>query len=279
MPELPEVETIRGQIETNLFGFTVTKVHCFHSQIVSGDIEALVGETLLTVRRFGKLLVLDLSQQNTHTKISCAAHLKMTGRLELTFTQSDTPPLKDEHVRIFWNRGKERASLKFFDTRKFGHIQVIPTTEVEQLKFVHSLGPDALSITLKQFQDVCRISSRPIKSLLLDQHSIAGIGNIYACESLWMAKINPLVRANQLTHRQCLLLHTSVRRVLRESLRFGGASDNTYRDLWGHKGEYQNHFKVYHRKSLACSRCGTKITYTKLSGRGTFYCPNCQRKP
>jgi formamidopyrimidine-DNA glycosylase len=146
------------------------------------------------------------------------------------------------------------------------------------LPFIRNLGKEPLKdLTLSDFKKLLLKSSRAIKVLLLDQSKIAGIGNIYDCEALWLARIHPQRKANSLRETEIKKLFTAIEEVLREGITRGGASDNTYRNLYGGKGEYQNFFKVYGRTGKPCMRCSIPIVRESLGGRGTFFCPNCQK--
>ncbi len=269
MPELPEVETIRRQAQKELVGAKILSVEEKRSGILRGNDKDLVGKTIVRVRRFAKLLVIDLTGG-----MSLAVHLKMTGRL-LLLGPKDI--LQDHTHVIFQLNGDKR--LIYADYRRFGYLQVVPTAKVEQLPFVKTLGKEPLKDwNLSEFRVVCSKSRRAIKVLLLDQTKISGVGNIYANEALWLAKIHPLTPANQLTEKQTQALFTAIEDVLKEGIKRGGASDNTYRNLFGGKGEYQNFFKVYQRDNQACLRCHTQIKEIRTGGRGTFYCPKCQNE-
>lgn len=270
MPELPEVETIRRQIEEKLVSSRITGVSFFRETMLRGEVSSVVGKTILAARRFGKLLVIDFSEH-----LSLCVHLKMTGRLILLPVGKKFPA----HTHVVFHitlLNEERYLLSFSDSRRFGYLHLLDSAEVASLPFLMKLGREPLKdLMLIDFHALCKKTKRPIKTLLLDQQRISGIGNIYACESLWMARINPLCSANMLTDKQMESLFTAIEEVLREGLARGGASDNSYRNLLGGKGDYQNFFKVYMRTGKPCLRCSTPISYMRLGGRGTFFCPQC----
>lgn len=269
MPELPEVETIRHQMEKHLVGAAVTDVSILRGDMFRGDQTKLVGTKVTRIRRFGKLLVIDFSSDH-----SIAAHLKMTGRFTL-LDSTDSPP---QHTHIVFSL-EGNKKLTFSDYRRFGYVQVVPTLSLPSFPFLASLGPEPLKdLTVNRFIAICKNSSRPIKLLLLDQTRIAGIGNIYACEALWMAQIHPQQNANRLTQKQFKIVFRAIETVLKEGIAKGGASDNAYKDLFGHIGNYQNFFKVYAREGEPCRRCGTVIEKIIVGGRGTYLCPNCQKQ-
>lgn len=267
MPELPEVETIRRQAQRLLVGQTIKQVEVKRASIVRGDLGMLAGRKISAVRRFAKLLVLDFSGG-----WSLAIHLKMTGRLAVFANPGGFFP--HTHVVFTLSNGK---FLTFSDMRRFGYVQMVRTDKVADLKFVKSLAKEPLSeLTLSDFASLLSRSHRPIKLLLLDQTKIAGIGNIYDCEALWTARIHPLRPANSLIQSEIKRLLAAIEMVLTEGIKRGGASDNTYRDLHGEKGHYQDYFKVYQQQGKPCKRDGTPIKRIALGGRGTFFCPRCQ---
>jgi formamidopyrimidine-DNA glycosylase len=162
--------------------------------------------------------------------------------------------------------------------RKFGFVSLHTKEEILTLPFIRNLGKEPLKdLSLKDFKNLLSHSNRAIKVLLLDQSKIAGIGNIYDCEALWIAGIRPQKPANSLRQIEIKKLFTAIEDVLREGILRGGASDNSYRNLFGGKGEYQNFFKVYGRTGKPCLRCQTPIIRVSLGGRGTFFCPKCQK--
>lgn len=268
MPELPEVETIRRQASEKLIGMKITDAQYKPSKVAKGDLRQVIGKRVTGVRRFGKLLVLDL-QDN----FSLCVHLKMTGQLTL---QSEKKP-EPKYAHITFMLGNNQK-LIFSDLRKFGYVHVLPTDHVVKQPFVRSLGKEMLKdFSFADFEVMLKKSSRAIKVLLLDQQKVAGIGNIYDNEALWMAKIHPARLAKSLKPAERKRLFQALEDVLREGINRGGASDNSYLDLFGQKGNYQDFFKVYARKGQPCMRCQTPIERLSLGGRGTFLCPHCQR--
>jgi len=267
VPELPEVETIRRQSEARLAGKTIVCIEQKRFGIFHGKEEDLVGKKILGVRRFGKLLVFDFSN-----KFSLAIHLKMTGRLTLLEIGQRLP----SHTHVIFSLD-DGHRLTYSDSRRFGFAHLMLTAQIPKLPFLMKLGKEPLKdLTLAHFSQILSKTKRAIKTLLLDQTKIAGIGNIYACESLWIAKISPERPANSLEPSERKKLFDAIESVLRQGIRRGGASDNSYRNLLGGKGEYQNFFKVYAQVGKPCSRCGTKLKRIVQAGRSTFFCPKCQ---
>lgn len=288
MPELPEVETIRRQLET-LIGASIIAVRTTPSKVVRGDLQRAVGTSIRKVRRFGKLLVIDLEnaidprsprsrcslgvEDDSGGELSLCMHLKMTGRVTLLSPDESDHP--HTHIQLLLADGRR---LTFADARRFGYVSIHTGEEMASLQFIKTLGKEPLKdLRLAEFSRILAHTRRAIKIVLLDQTKIAGIGNIYACEALWMCRIHPALKANTLSTSECKQLFAAIGAVLEEGIRRGGASDNTYRNLFGGKGNYQDFFKVYGRAGEPCQRCGERIVRETLGGRGTFYCPVCQK--
>lgn len=283
MPELPEVETIRSGLAETIIGLKIKEIDIFWAKSFIGKKESLIGKKINLVERRGKNLIL-----STDGNYFLLIHLKMTG--QLIYLNDETRlagghPSKDwtgklpsKHTRIifsFSNGGK----LFFNDLRKFGWVKMVTLTEKNNALSILGLEPLSLKFKshyLKSFTK--KYPKRPIKQLLLDQSVIAGIGNIYADESLFLAKINPKTKLAELTDKDYQKIVTSVKKVLLLSLNHGGTSDSDYLTIEGKKGGMQDHLNVYHRQNKNCNRCGQQILKIKLAGRGTHYCPNCQKE-
>lgn len=268
MPELPEVETIKLGLEKHVIGHTITAVDVFFPRILSGDTDALVGAQIVAIRRFGKGLVIDLDNG-----YSMAVHVKMTGRLIYAKGGDDFP--KHTHV-IFQLDGN--AVLYFNDIRRFGWLKVVKTEDVSDMPFFRSLGPEPLrDLSLDKFKLILKKNKTPIKSLLMDQAKIAGIGNIYANDALYFAKIHPHRSSSSLQEAEAALLFTAIEEILQKSITVGGASANNYVNALGEKGTYQNQFLVYQKDGQACIYCSEPIKRIKTAGRSTFFCETCQQ--
>ncbi len=271
MPELPEVETIRRQLEREVIACRIIKIVIHRPTILLGDSNHLQAQALRSVRRFGKLLVLDF--ENGY---SACVHLKMTGRLTLQSSTESVPI--HTHLEFHLQPNKTWNRLTFSDVRRFGYVHILPSAQVESLPFIRSLGKEPLKdLSFQEFQTVVQQTARGIKTVLLDQTKIAGIGNIYACEALWIARVHPLRSSKTLTSSEQQRLFVAIEEVLQEGIARGGASDNTYRDLLGEKGNYQQFFKVYGRNGEPCVRCESPIERMVIGGRGTWFCPTCQQ--
>ncbi len=290
MPELPEVETIRIGLAELLPGLSVRGVNVLSEknfQVAPGDVQSFVaGAKIKKVRRRAKILIIDLS-----TNYSLVIHLKMTGQLVFCAndgrrfgaghpTDSLVGTLPDRSTRV--ELKLDGASLYFNDQRKFGWIRLLPTSQIPEVDFIKKLGPEPLAADFSATDFIVRLSKRPgtsIKAALLDQTVIAGVGNIYTDESLWGARLHPATLVRDLTERQMELLLNELKKVLELSIRSGGSTDRNYVDANGKKGSYLNFARVFRREGLRCPRCDTIILKTRVAGRGTHYCPRCQRDP
>lgn len=271
MPELPEVETIRQDLQKVLVGKKILSVWTDSvKQIQPSPLaveKAVVGRTITKVGRRAKMLQIFLDNGQILT-----VHLKLTGRL--LFRDQKNLPDAWTHVILTLSEGKE---LRLADTRKFGWIKLIKNQK-ELEKILSEFGPEPLDdLTEEKFSDILGQSGLPVKIVLMDQQKISGVGNIYANEALFLAKIDPRKKAKSLTGEEKKKLFEALEQVLKLGLKYRGASDQYYLDAFGKKGSYQNHFLVYQSRGQKCSKCGSIIKRINLGGRGTFYCPGCQR--
>ncbi len=275
MPELPEVETIRRQLAEELTGYRFVDVKTEWEKSFRPSFKevtaAIKDKTIGKIDRQAKLLIFRLDNN-----LDLLFHLKMTGRLLVR--KPDEPT--DEYTRSAFTlkKGSDIKELRFVDSRKFGFVKLIKSKE-EINKLLASYGPEPLKdLTLAKFSETLKSSSRPIKLVLMDQGKISGIGNIYVNDALWLAKINPKKPAKKLRPDEVKELFGAIEKVLKEGLKYGGASDQWYRQVHGEEGKYQEHFLVYGRNGEKCSRCGETINRIGFGGRGTFFCPKCQKE-
>ena len=285
MPELPEIETVKLQLQQVLPGQVLSDYTVLGTKVLQGDIGILKGKSVKEVKRAGKVLLINFGQD-----LSLGFHFKMTGQLIYDDgkkrivgghpTEDFVNKSPSSHTRIifkFSNPPSRKASegrggtLYFNDQRMFGWVALNP-------KFIDKLGPEPFDIDLKEFVKRIGKTKRPIKIAIMDQEIISGVGNIYACDALWESRIYPRLPSNQLTSNQLSILLEKIKLVLREGIKYGGAtaSDAKYMDLHGLGGHYQEHFRVYDRTGLPCLRCKTPIEKIVLGGRGTYFCPVCQ---
>jgi formamidopyrimidine-DNA glycosylase len=286
MPELPEVETVRRGLAALIIGRTVKVVtHDTPKGFpnATADVEGfLIGAKVTDIRRRAKVLMIDLS-----TGYTLVIHLKMTGQLvfrgEAVFgaghpNESLVGELPDRSTRVTFTF-KDGSHLYFNDQRKFGWVRLMPTLEVPNIDFMKKVGPEPLEadFTAMQFAERFKRRARTsIKAALLDQTVIAGVGNIYADESLWGAKIHPLRLVGTITDEEFIRLYAELRSVMNMAIEKGGSTDKNYVNAEGKRGSYLSFARVFRREGKPCPRCGTTIIKFKAAGRGTHICPHCQ---
>lgn len=289
MPELPEVETVKRGLGRLLPGLTFAAVeHDWAKSFPNAEADVqhfLIGAKVVAVTRRAKVLLIELS-----SKYSLVIHLKMTGQLVFRGQAvrfgaghpSDSLvgelPAKSTRVTFTFTDG---SKLFFNDQRKFGWVRLMPTAEIPQLDFFKRVGPEPLGADFTWQDMKTRLLKRAntnVKAALLDQSVIAGVGNIYADESLWGAKLHPATLVRDLSDANYKLLYESLRAVLQLSIDKGGSTDRNYVDAEGRKGSYLSFAKVFRREGQPCPRCGTVIIKTRVAGRGTHLCPKCQKQ-
>jgi len=283
MPELPEVETLKRQLEKRVKGKIIKDVDIFSQKNFIGKKEEIIGKKINEINRFGKVLSLKLVNIKNQTSVFLNIHLKLTGELLyaddvsnavfkeiIPFTKTNRMPAKTTRGIIKFIDG---SGLFFNDLRKFGWMKVKNMPEIPR-------GVDILSqdFTLDFFSKIIKKSKKPIKTFLMDQEKIAGIGNIYANEALFLAKIHPKREANSLIKSEIRVLFKSIKKIIEQSIKHGGSSsaDESFIQLDGTKGKHQRFFLVYQRENLPCKACGELIKRVKHFGRSSFFCPNCQ---
>jgi formamidopyrimidine-DNA glycosylase len=278
LPELPEVETVRRGLADRLDSFEIKEIEVCRARAIASPggvdqfVAGLKGATVGAWSRRGKYLMAQLEPNRG----SWGVHLRMTGQFQ--WHAKPAPPCTHTRVR-FWNQSNEE--LRFVDVRSFGEMWWVP--EGDDLDTVMTglkrLGPEPFSdvFTGAYLKQRLKGSTRPIKTALLDQSLVAGVGNIYADESLFAAGIPPLTASGKLSIEQLVRLRDELINVLNISIGVGGTTFSDFRDLEGVNGNYGGQSWVYRRSGQPCRRCGTPISREKLSGRSTHWCPNCQR--
>lgn len=272
MPELPEVETIKRDIEKHLIGHKITDVWYDWAKGLQPDPETFIkqvkGKTFKDISRWAKLFIFYVDS------VPLVVHLKLTGRL-LYRNQTD-PKDQFTHVVLKLDRGKE---LRFTDLRKFGWLRVLKDEGgLDELLSEFGIEPFTSDFTLEKFTAIIKSKAIKIKPLLMDQHLIAGVGNIYSDEALWCAQIHPETPANKLSSDQVIKLYECIQKVLKEGIEDRGTSVDEYLDLFGRPGKHESNLQVFRKNGQACPRCGTTIRKIRVGSRGTHYCPNCQVK-
>lgn len=281
MPELPEVETVRRGLELQVGRFCIDNVEVLRSRAVAapkgdpdGFVAALSGCTLARWRRRGKYLIAEL-ERGGEAAGELGAHLRMTGQFQW-LEQGERPPCPHTRVRFH----SDSHELRFVDVRSFGELWHVPlgTPTETVITGLTRLGPEPFSesFSASYLRQRLKGSSRPIKNALLDQALVAGVGNIYADESLFMAGIRPHTPAGRLPLKRLELLHQSLVEVLELSIGAGGTSFSDFRDLTGTNGNYGGQAWVYRRGGQPCRRCGSVLRRETLGGRSSHWCPTCQ---
>jgi formamidopyrimidine-DNA glycosylase len=281
MPELPEVEAIKLQLGIFLKGHTITGVEIRNTKLEIRK-ENIIGGTVIGTRRFGKVAVIDLDN-----KYSILTHVKLTGQFIYRGPNLKNPKelskkvvggIPGPHTLVIFNLDK-KGVLYYNDIRRFGWIRVEKTEDVENEKFIKKLGPEPFKdLTLEKFKALLSKTKRPVKIVIMDQEKMGGVGNIYATDALWLAKVNPKTPANQLSDQLTNQLFDAILKVLKEGIKYGGASELAFVTPDGTEGNYQGHTLAYGHTGEPCERCH-KARFEKyfLGGRGTYRCPFCQK--
>ncbi len=281
MPELPEVETVRRGLLPVMEGQRIDQAQVnrpdLRFALPQNMAARLTGQVVQTLRRRSKYILADLSSGET-----LLIHLGMSGRMLISGTQlgqfhhAHPAPEKHDHVVLTMQSG---ARVTFNDPRRFGAMDLMPTASWQTHKLLADLGPEPLGNTFNETYLAQRLANRatPIKSALLDQKVVSGLGNIYVCEVLHRAGIAPNRLAGDLTAQQAAALVPLIRTVLSEAIEAGGSSLRDYRQADGELGYFQHTFRVYDREGQPCPACATAIERLVQSGRSSFYCPSCQR--
>ncbi|KRM54904.1 DNA-formamidopyrimidine glycosylase [Lacticaseibacillus sharpeae] len=276
MPELPEVETVRRNLSGLIIGKQISQVGTDWEKILNGGLQlfrdALIGQRFIAVDRRGKYLLLRLSGDNT-----IISHLRMEGKYAL-MEDHDEPHARFTHVWFTFTDGSE---LRYFDSRKFGRMTLVQTGTEMQTAGLATIGPEptAADFSVTDFASKLARHKKAIKSVILDQATVAGVGNIYADETLWMSKIHPERPANSLQPEEVQALHDNIIAELSQAIDLGGTTVHSYVNALGKEGGFQNKLNVYGRTGEPCLRCGTPIEKIKVGGRGTHFCPHCQLAP
>lgn len=275
MPELPEVETVRRHLERRVPGRRVTRVwtsgKSLRKPLGRGFARAFAGGHFTGVRRVAKFLYLDWEDARGRNGRSLRAHLGMTGRFIFRGSEVRDRPL---HTHAVWTF-EDGASLLFCDARRFGLLEWVDRTERPAGV---GIDPTETELTGELLHGLLRRARTPLKSFLMDQRRVAGLGNIYACEALFRARLSPRRRAAGLTRAEAERLATAIRDSLAEAVRFRGTTFSDFRDLDDRPGEYGSALFVYGREDLPCKTCGAPIRRLVQAGRSTFYCAICQRR-
>jgi len=277
MPELPEVETVAQGLQKRALGRRITSVEVRHAGVIVGSPEGFVsgveGGRLVAVGRKGKALALELAGGNAQPSRYLLVRLGMTG--QLTVVPRAAPLEPHTHVRLALDAGEEE--LRFRDVRRFGRLRCCTRPEWEAVW--SALGPDAQQVTEAEFRRAMHGRRGAIKSWLMNQKVIAGLGNIYADESLFVARIHPLAQPGRVSGKKARSLFRAVRKVLERAVALQGTSFRDYLDIEGRPGNFLPRLRVYQRTGEPCRRCGHEIRRMVIAGRSSHFCPHCQPRP
>ena len=270
MPELPEVETVKNQLAPKITGRTITKVSLLWERMVKGQdprefLRLVTGQKITDLTRHGKYLIVHLSSGN-----KLILHLKMTGSLMLGKNGDEMPQYTRAIIHL-----DDGQNVYFRDPRKFGVMKMVADTKEIDAK----LGPEPLDedFTLQYFSEGLAKRTAPVKAFILEQKFIAGVGNMYADEALFAAGIDPRRPADSLKKTEIKRLYTAIREVIVAGIKYGGASVVTYYHPDGSVGTAHEHFNVAHNQKKECAVCGGRVERIVVRGRGTYYCPRCQK--
>ena len=272
MPELPEVETVKETLKHKLIGKKIIKVNIYHNNIIEyPDINNfnnnIKGQTINNIKRYGKWLIFELD------KYYLLSHLRMEGKY--FFKRKEDERNKHEHVIFTLN---DETELRYMDVRKFGKMHLILKEEIKTKGPLLDMGlePWDKNLTSKYLENKLKNKKIPIKTTLLDQSIIVGIGNIYADEILFLSNINPLKASNLLTEDELNKIIKNTKEVLESAIAKGGTTIRSYTSVDGVHGLFQQELKVHNKANNPCQVCKNIIVKTKVGGRGTYYCPTCQ---
>lgn len=287
MPELPEVETVRLQLKHKVLGKTIDSVEVFHQKTILHNRslpKKLQSKKIADIDRIGKLMIFSFADEDN---LFLLAHLKMTGQFFFvdkkgvisggghSMTAADTD-LPTKHTRVAFHFTDD-TTLYFNDMRLFGYTKLANAKEVAEAR--KGFGPEPIDadFDIDWFVTHVRKRKAPIKAVLLDQSFVAGLGNIYVDEALWRAQVKPTRLANSLTKKEAVAIATASGNVMRESIAVGGTTFQHFKDTGGANGNFTDYLKVFGKQNTACERCGGIIKKIRCAGRGTHYCPKCQK--
>lgn len=271
MPELPEVETVKEVLNTIIKNETIIKIDIYHENTIKNELNVFKfmceGKTVLDVSRIGKYLLINLTDDTT-----IISHLRMEGKYILL--NNDESIRKHTRVLFTFASGKR---LSYDDSRMFGILKSIKTSQINLEKMLTKLAPEPFDLKPIDLYNRIKKLNVPIKSVLLDQTIIAGLGNIYADEVLYACKLNPLTKANQMTMKDCESIVSSSIVILNKAIEFGGSTIKSYHASRDVDGKFQNEIMAYGKENTPCPVCSTDFHKIFVAGRGTTFCPNCQK--
>ncbi|PIR79898.1 MAG: hypothetical protein COU25_03145 [Candidatus Levybacteria bacterium CG10_big_fil_rev_8_21_14_0_10_35_13] len=288
VPELPEIETVKLGLQKYLVGHKIEKIEIKIPKMLTGPQKQILGTKITKIKRIGKGLIIEFDNG-----FALAVHFKMTG--QLVFQDKNTKglslskkvggeilPSKYSHIIFTLDKG---AMLYYNDLRQFGWMKILKKDDLMQMPFFSQMGPEpkvssdfsGKELTLDYFKNVLLKSNLAVKIILMDQKKIGGIGNIYANDALFLAKIDPRRKGKSLNVTELKKLYDAIFTVIKKSLSFGGSSDENFVNALGQDGNYQKHALVYGKQGKKCSVCNGIIEKIQLGGRGTYFCPKHQK--
>ncbi|SYZ72050.1 Formamidopyrimidine-DNA glycosylase [Candidatus Zixiibacteriota bacterium] len=272
MPELPEVETVVRGLRRTVLNRLIASIYINSPKLArayfEGDIQSLAGHKIVAVERRGKNILIEFDGH-----LTLWVHLKMTGHFY--YLPYDAPTDKHDHLIFYFKGGAN--SLHFNDYRRFGYMRLGPTEKILARKDLTELGPEPLEIKLREFIGLFHSTKRMIKPALLDQTFLAGLGNIYTDEALYLARIHPRRMTHTLSEKKLAELHRIIQALLRKAINKTGTSVDSFSGVDGKPGGFQKYLKVYGREGEKCFRCGAVIRRVKIGSRSSHFCPRCQR--
>jgi formamidopyrimidine-DNA glycosylase len=273
MPELPEVETVVRELHRHLVGRTLGRLSVWQPRVLESPEAAFrratVHSRVVAVRRRGKWILLDLQIGQT-----ILAHLRMTGRLSVTSARA--PRARHDHLEWLLESGPD--CIRFNDPRRFGRFRLVPTADVESYLSLRGFGPEPLDIDFEEFHRRLGKGRRSIKAALLDQRVVAGIGNIYADETLFRAGIDPRLPTSRLGPARARRIHEAMKSVLERAITLRGTTLRNFRTPEGAPGDFQSELAVFRKTGSPCPACRHAVKRIKLAGRSTHFCPACQTR-
>lgn len=272
MPEIAEVRVVAKTLKKSLIGKKVERIDDLYPRIIDGDAEvfkeSLVGSTFKDITTCGKWLIFDMGEY------AFLSHLRMEGKYFFVPSESEV----ERHTHIVFKLS-DNMDLRYNDVRKFGRMILVKTCEVEKCPSIKKLGyePDDDRLNAEYLLESFKKKEQPIKTSLLDQTIINGLGNIYANEVLFASCISPFRKTNSINEKEAESIKENSKKIILKSVEVGGCTIRSYTSSLGVIGHYQEYLKVHGKKGEECSRCGTKIEKEKIDGRSAYFCPKCQK--
>lgn len=267
MPELPEVETVRSTLKHHVLNKTISQIDVFFARMMSEETkDTIVGQTINDISRLGKYLIFNL---DTHDLI---VHLRMEGR----FFLKPTDDIRDKHEHVIFYFYD--FTMRYHDTRKFGTFDLRKKEDTYKVPPLSNLAREPFDLDYIDFYKVVKKKNQAMKTILLDQKNILGLGNIYADETLFRSGIHPLKKGNTITKKQAEQIVKHARDILNESIALGGTTIRTYTSSLGVTGRFQHSLGVHQKLNEPCPTCQTPIMKTVVNGRSSFYCEKCQKR-